>query len=152
MLTAIRQVLVPQATLLMVSQVELARMAETWRDGPSEGMLELDVADLTGSGCEYVLVTGTPGSGGSARSNTLYNADGVVVSVDWQPLPGPFVGCGSTLSAALSALMAQGLDAADVLQAAQEYTSGALAKAQRFGMGKYIPNRFYRAAPGHAGT
>jgi hydroxymethylpyrimidine/phosphomethylpyrimidine kinase len=147
MLTAIRQVLVPQATLLMVSQVELARMAETWRDGPSEGMLELDVADLTGSGCEYVLVTGTPGSGGSARSNTLYNADGVVVSVDWQPLPGPFVGCGSTLSAALSALMAQGLDAADALQAAQDYTSGALAKAQRFGMGKYIPNRFYRAAP-----
>jgi hydroxymethylpyrimidine/phosphomethylpyrimidine kinase len=147
MLTAIRQVLVPQATLLMVSQVELARMAETWREGPSEGMLELDVAELTGSGCEYVLVTGTPGSGGSARSNTLYNADGMVASIDWQPLPGPFVGCGSTLSAALGALLAQGQDAAAALKAAQDYTSGALARAQRFGMGKYVPNRFYRAWP-----
>ena len=33
MLTAIRQILVPQATMLLLSQVELARMAETWRDG-----------------------------------------------------------------------------------------------------------------------
>jgi hydroxymethylpyrimidine/phosphomethylpyrimidine kinase len=43
--------------------------------------------------------------------------------------------------------MARDCDAADALRAAQEYTSGALASAQRFGMGKYIPNKFYRAAP-----
>jgi hydroxymethylpyrimidine/phosphomethylpyrimidine kinase len=32
LLTAIRQLLVPQATLLMLSQVELGRLAETWRE------------------------------------------------------------------------------------------------------------------------
>jgi hydroxymethylpyrimidine/phosphomethylpyrimidine kinase len=146
MLCAIRQILVPQATVLMLSQVELTRMAETWREGASDGMLERDVAELTGSGCEYVLVTGTGGSGG-ARSNTLFGADGVLACFDWQHLPGPFVGAGSTLSAALTALMARGLDAPDALEAAQDYTSGALAAARRFGMGKYIPNRWYRPAP-----
>jgi hydroxymethylpyrimidine/phosphomethylpyrimidine kinase len=148
MITATRQILVPQATVLMCSQVELARMAETWREGPSEGMLELDVAELTGSGCEYVLVTGT-GSGGKG-ANTLYDADGVRAKVDWQHLAGPFLGAGCTLAAALAAQVARGADIETALAAAQEYTSGALAAAQRFGMGKCIPNRFYRlgAPPG----
>jgi hydroxymethylpyrimidine/phosphomethylpyrimidine kinase len=142
MLTATRQILVPQATVLMCSQVELARMAETWREGPSEGMLALDVAELTGSGCEFVLVTGT-GSGGKG-ANTLYDADGVRATLDWQHLAGPFLGAGCTLSAALAAQMARGLPVEAALAAAQDYTSGALAHAQRFGMGKCIPNRFYR--------
>lgn len=145
MVMAIRQILVPQATMLMVSQVELARMAETWREGGSGDMLLEDVAELTGSGCAYVLVTGTRGSGG-ACSNTLFDADGVVASIEWQLLPGPFVGAGSTLSAALTALMARGLEAGEALRRAQEYTTGALANAQRFGMGKLVPNKFYRAA------
>jgi hydroxymethylpyrimidine/phosphomethylpyrimidine kinase len=146
MVSAIRQILVPQATVLVLSQAELGRMAETWRDGGNDDMLDEDVAELTGSGCEFVLVTGT-GSGG-ARSNTLYDADGVVARVDWTHLQGPFVGAGCTLSAALTALMALGGDtgeAGDALRAAQDYTTGALSHAQRFGMGKFIPNRFFRA-------
>ena len=39
MLSAIRQILVPQASVLLLSQVELARMAETWREGGSGDML-----------------------------------------------------------------------------------------------------------------
>ena len=44
---------------------------------------------------------------------------GAVVTIDWQHLPGPFVGAGTTLSAALAALMAQGMDVTDALPAAQ---------------------------------
>jgi hydroxymethylpyrimidine/phosphomethylpyrimidine kinase len=144
---AIRQVLVPQATLLMLSQVELARMAETWRDGAAEATLGTDVATLTGSGCEYVLVTGTAGVQPGMRSNTLFNREGPLARLDWQPLTGPFVGAGSTLSAALTALLARvELDATEALQAAQDYTTEALLHAQRFGMGKYIPNRYFRLA------
>lgn len=143
MVSAIRQILAPQATLLMLSQVELARMAETWREGPED--LDGDVTELIASGCEFVLVTGT--GAGSKRSNTLYDADGVVASFEWQHLPGPFVGAGSTLSAALTALMARDTEPAEALRLAQEYTTGTLQHAQRFGMGKLVPNRFYRAAP-----
>jgi hydroxymethylpyrimidine/phosphomethylpyrimidine kinase len=150
MLMAIRQILVPQTTVLLLSQVELARMAETWRDGGGAGMLAADVAELTGMGCEFVLVTGTGSAGsgaGATLSNTLFDADGVVQVYNWQHLPGPFIGAGSTLSAALAALLAQQLDPEDAVQAAQEFTVGALAHAQRFGMGKLVPNKFFRAAP-----
>jgi hydroxymethylpyrimidine/phosphomethylpyrimidine kinase len=142
MISAIRQILVPQATLLMVSQVELARMAETWREGPED--VAGDVTELIASGCEFVLLTGT-GTGGK-RSNTLYDGDGPIASFEWQHLPGTFLGAGTTLSAALTALMARKTEACEALRLAQEYTTATLQHAQRFGMGKLVPNRFCPAA------
>ena len=142
MLSAIRSILAPQTTVLMLSQSELGRMAETWRDGGDGSLLE-DVAELTNAGCQYVLVTGTRDESGCC-SNTLFDADGEVARVDWKHLPGPFLGAGNTYSAAFTALMACGMEAPQALFAAQEYTTGALEHAQRFGMGKFIPNKFYR--------
>jgi len=152
--TAIRQLLVPQATLLMLSQVELGRLAETWREGVDgaeiDGTLESDVEHLLALGCEFVLVTGTPGGSASGDAsapntlaNTLYGADGVISHDAWQHLAGPFIGAGGTLSAALTAFMARGADVPEAVAAAQEYTVGALAHAQRYGMGKFVPNRFF---------
>jgi hydroxymethylpyrimidine/phosphomethylpyrimidine kinase len=143
---AIAQILAPQATLLQLSQAELGRMAEPWREAGLGAALAADVAELTSRGCQYVLVTGTAGHG-HQRSNSLFDRDGAVTVLEWQHLPGHFIGAGSTLSAALAALMAQGMDAASALRAAQDYTYGALLHAQRFGMGKLIPNRFYRILP-----
>jgi hydroxymethylpyrimidine/phosphomethylpyrimidine kinase len=145
MLMAIRQILVPQASVLLLSQVELARMAETWREGGGEQLQE-DVEELTGAGCAHVLVTctGASGSGPQAlRSNTLFGEDGLLASFDWRHLPGPFVGAGGTMSAALAAYMAHGSEAAEAARLAQRYTAGALQHAQRFGMGKLVPNKFY---------
>lgn len=145
MVSAIAQILIPQASLLIVSQVELARMAEMWREGGA-GELAENVAELTGAGCEHVLVTGT-GSSGTSGANTLFTRDGSCTAFDWQHLPGPFVGAGTTLSAALTALMARGMDAAAAVPLAQRFTSGALAHAQRHGMGKLVPHPFYQTAP-----
>ncbi len=151
MLSAIRSILAPQTTVLMLSQPELGRMAETWREGHVNGedtLLE-DVAELTTAGCQYVLVMGTRDDTGTC-SNTLFDADGEVARVEWKHLPGPFIGAGNTYSAAFTALMARGLDAKQALFAAQEYTTGTLEHAQRFGMGKFIPNKFYRGPHGPA--
>jgi hydroxymethylpyrimidine/phosphomethylpyrimidine kinase len=142
MLGAIRQILAPQATLLMLSQVELARMAETWRDPIDGDTLLEDVAEITASGCEFVLVTGTRSDSG-ACTNTLFDREGVHSTVEWPPVPGSFVGAGATLSASLTALLARGMEASMALRLAQEYTTGALRHAQRFGMGKLVPNRFF---------
>ncbi|MEC5159643.1 MULTISPECIES: bifunctional hydroxymethylpyrimidine kinase/phosphomethylpyrimidine kinase [unclassified Janthinobacterium] len=151
MLTALRQLLVPQTTVLLLSQVELERLAETWRDPDPADTLRADVDYLLALGCEFVLVTGTPNPGQgehALRANTLFGSDGVVRHDPWQPLAGSFSGAGATLSAALTALMARqgdgGCDAALALRAAQDYTAGALAHAQRFGMGKLVPNRLFR--------
>jgi hydroxymethylpyrimidine/phosphomethylpyrimidine kinase len=149
LLTAVRQLLVPQATVLMLSTVELGRMAETWREG-AEDTLESDVEHLLALGCEFVLVTGTPAAAVQGESaapntlaNTLFGADGVVSHDAWQHLAGPFIGAGGTLSAAITAFMARGADVPEAVAAAQEYTVGALAHAQRYGMGKFVPNRFF---------
>ena len=143
---SIRQILAPQATVLQLSQSELGRMAELWREAGVEGSIETDVAELTARGCQYVLVTGTS-SEGHKRANTLFDRDDGVTIIDWQHLPGHFTGAGTTLSGALAACMAHGMDAIEALRAAQEYTYGALLHAQRFGMGKLVPNRFYRILP-----
>lgn len=145
MLSALRSILAPQATALILSQAELGRMAELWRDGgdAAPGNLDEDVAELTSSGLQYVLVTGTRDTAG-ACSNRLFDASGEVARVDWQHLAGPFLGAGNTYSAAFTALMARGMDAPTALAVAQEYTTGALENAQRFGMGKFIPAKFFR--------
>jgi hydroxymethylpyrimidine/phosphomethylpyrimidine kinase len=149
MLSAIRSILAPQTTVLILSQSELGRMAETWRevgegmDANGDDALLADVAELTNAGCQYVLVTGTRDEAGNC-SNTLFDAEGVVAQVEWKHLPGPFIGAGNTYSAAFTALMACGMEAPQALFSAQDYTTGALEHAQRFGMGKLIPNKFYR--------
>jgi hydroxymethylpyrimidine/phosphomethylpyrimidine kinase len=159
LLMALRQLLIPQATLLMLSRVELARLAETWRDDGEDGSeednsndsvdtLQDDVTHLIDLGCEFVLVTGTPAqsdnaNGIKASANTLFGSEGIVRHDSWQHLVGPFVGAGSTLSAAIAALMARGMEAGDAVLAAQQYTAGTLLHAQRFGMGKLVPNRFF---------
>lgn len=148
LLTALRQLLIPQATVVMLSQVELGRLAETWREA-GEDTLESDVEHLLALGCEFVLVTGTSsGNAGdpaapNTLANTLYGADGVISHDAWQHLAGPFIGAGGTLSAAMAAFMARGADVPEAVAAAQEYTVGALAHAQRYGMGKFVPNRFF---------
>jgi hydroxymethylpyrimidine/phosphomethylpyrimidine kinase len=145
LLTIVRQLLVPQTSVLMLSRDELGRLAETWHDG--ETNTEEDARHLIELGCEFVLVTGTPagaGHGDAVRANTLYGADGMVRHDPWQHLPGPFLGAGGTLSAAIAAYLARGADTPQAVQLAQEYTQGALAHAQRYGMGKLVPNRTYR--------
>ncbi|MBZ2207737.1 hydroxymethylpyrimidine/phosphomethylpyrimidine kinase [Massilia sp. R798] len=143
MLTAVRQILVPQAAMLLVSQVELARMAETWRDGPAT--LADDVAELTGTGCGFVLVTGT-GSAGATVSDTLFGEDGEIATYSSARLPGSFIGAGCTISGTLAALLACGAEPVQAAQNALAFTAGALAHAQRFGMGKLVPNKFFNAA------
>lgn len=146
MLTLIHQLLVPQAHILMMSQPELARFADCWRDPGSVATVAEDAAELTAFGCGHVLVTGI-GGGDGARADNLYDADGLAVSLSWaQHLPGPFVGAGNTLSGALAARMAHGLDAIEALAYAQQYTAGALLHACRFGMGRLIPNKLFRIA------
>lgn len=146
--TLMHQLLVPQVSVLMLSQPELARFAECWREPGTEATLEQDVAELTASGCGHVLVTGVGGGDGS-RSDNLYDGDGLAASLPWrQHLPGPFVGAGTTLSAALAAGLARGAPAAAAFGAAQDYTGNALLHACRFGMGRLIPNKLFRAPGG----
>lgn len=144
LLVAIRELLIPQTTLLVCSAVELARLAETWRDPSTEDMLAVDAMKLIEMGCEFVFVTGTPGEVQDV-ANTLFDETGVVRQDNWQRVSGSFSGAGSTLSATIAALLANGLDVPEAVVEAQEFTVASLANAQRFGMGKLVPDRYFWA-------
>jgi hydroxymethylpyrimidine/phosphomethylpyrimidine kinase len=144
LLLAIRELLIPQTTLLLLSTVELSRLAETWRDAGTDEDQAADIAYLIESGCEYVFLTGTPADSNDV-ANTLYNEGGVVRNDHWQRVAGLHSGAGNTLSSAIAGLLANGLEVPEAVLEAQEFTMAALHHAQRLGMGKLIPDRNFWA-------
>jgi hydroxymethylpyrimidine/phosphomethylpyrimidine kinase len=144
LLVAMRELLIPQTTLLLVSAVELARFAETWREPSTDDTMALDAMRIIDLGCEYLFVTGTPCDVHDV-ANTLFNESGVVRHDNWQRQSGSFNGAGNTLSATIAAMLANGLDVPEAVFEAQEFTVAAIANAQRLGMGKLIPDRYFWA-------
>jgi hydroxymethylpyrimidine/phosphomethylpyrimidine kinase len=143
MVSAIRELLVPQSTVVTPNIMELRRLA-----GDDEDASLAECAQrLLDTGCEYVLVTGTHDSTPDVV-NTLYHRGGVIRSDSWQRLPGSYHGSGCTLASALAANLARGLDIADAVYEAQDYTWQALSHAFRPGMGQYLPDRLFWAREG----
>ncbi|HLA44302.1 MAG TPA: hydroxymethylpyrimidine/phosphomethylpyrimidine kinase, partial [Aggregatilineales bacterium] len=144
LLIATRELLIPQTTLLLLSAVELARFAETWREPSNEDTMALDAMRLIDLGCEYLFVTGTPGDVHDV-TNTLFSDAGIVRQDNWPRQSGSFSGVGNTLSATIAGMLANGLDVPEAVFEAQEFTMAALSHAQRLGMGKLIPDRYFWA-------
>jgi hydroxymethylpyrimidine/phosphomethylpyrimidine kinase len=143
MLVAMRELLVPQSTIMLLSAVELARFAESWREPMPVKSSADDAAELLGMGCAYLFVTGTGDM--QEAANTLYGEQGVVRHDRWQRQPGSFAGAGSTLSATIAALLANGLEVPEAVAEAQEFNVASIAHAQRLGMGRLIPDRQFWA-------
>jgi hydroxymethylpyrimidine/phosphomethylpyrimidine kinase len=142
MISAIRELLVPQSTVVTPNIPELRRLAEA-DDDDDAGLAEY-AQRLLDTGCEYVLVTGTHDSTADVV-NTLYHRGGVLRSDKWTRLPGSYHGSGCTLAAALAANLARGLEIGDAVYEAQDYTWHALSHGFRPGMGQYIPDRLFWA-------
>lgn len=141
MLAAIRELLVPQSTVVTPNVLELRRLAE---DEDGDSTLAECAQHLLDSGCEYVLVTGTHDATPDVI-NTLYHRGGILRADTWQRLPGSFHGSGCTLASALAANLARGLEIGDAVYEAQDYTWQALTRAYRPGMGQFIPDRLFWA-------
>jgi len=143
MVSAMRELLLPQTTILTPNSREARRLAQ---DGDDDDELALDgcAEKLIALGCEYVLITGTHENSPQVV-NTLYGPQGVVRSDNWERLPGSYHGSGCTLAAAIAATLANGLELPEAVREAQEYTWQTLNAGFRPGMGQYIPNRFFWA-------
>lgn len=145
LISAMRELLIPQTTLITPNSHEARRLAQ--EDGDEEdspaSLGECATRILT-LGCEYVLVTGTHENTPQVI-NTLYEQHGVVRSDAWQRLPGNFHGSGCTLASAIAATLANGLAIPEAVRDAQEYTWQTLKHAYRTGMGQLIPDRLFWA-------
>ena len=148
MIAAMREMLIPQTTVLTPNSHEARRLALFESDEE-----ELDLAGcarlLIDLGCEYVLVTGTHENTPRVL-NSLYNEDGMVQTDAWDRLPGSYHGSGCTLASAIAAALAFGQDVPQAVREAQAYTYETLKAAFRPGMGQYIPERFFWVQEGAA--
>jgi hydroxymethylpyrimidine/phosphomethylpyrimidine kinase len=143
MIAAMRDMLIPQTSVLTPNSHEARRLALFDSD---EDDLDLAAcaARLTELGCEYVLVTGTHENTPRVL-NSLYDAKGHVQTDAWDRLPGSYHGSGCTLASAIAAALAYGHDVPGAVRDAQNFTYEALKAAFRPGMGQYIPERFFWA-------
>lgn len=141
MAQALRELLLPQTTILTPNSMEARRLADIDDDDAS---LFDCATKLVEAGCEYVLVTGTHEATPQVV-NTLYGKGGIVRSDTWPRLPHQYHGSGCTLASAIAAMLANGLELPEAVREAQDYTWHALEKAYRPGMGQHLPDRLFWA-------
>jgi hydroxymethylpyrimidine/phosphomethylpyrimidine kinase len=147
MVIAMRELLIPQTTLITPNSLEARRLATDDGDDSDDSddpALEECARRILTLGCEYVLITGTHENTPQVV-NILYSQDGVVRSDSWQRLAGTYHGSGCTLASAIAATIANGLPIAEAVRDAQEYTWQTLSSAYRPGMGQQIPDRLFWA-------
>jgi hydroxymethylpyrimidine/phosphomethylpyrimidine kinase len=140
---AMRELLLPQTTIITPNSMEARRLAEA-DDDNDEPSLAMCAERLLAMGVEYVLITGTHEPTPQVV-NTLYGAKGIVRSDTWQRLPGSYHGSGCTLASAVAAMLANGLDIPEAVREAQDYTWHTLKRAYRPGMGQSLPDRLFWA-------
>jgi hydroxymethylpyrimidine/phosphomethylpyrimidine kinase len=147
LIAAIRDLLLPQTTILTPNSIEARRLAQEDPEEAEEGDLDDCASRLVELGAEFVLITGTHENTPQVL-NSLHGRQGVVRRDAWDRLPGSYHGAGCTLASAIAATIANGLDLPDAVREAQEYTWQTLAAAFRPGMGQFIPDRFFWAREG----
>jgi len=141
---AMRELLLPQTTILTPNSIEARRLIQDEENDEDNPDLAECAKRIVQLGCEYVLVTGTHEHTPKVI-NTLYGARGVIRSDNWPRLPGIYHGSGCTLASAIAALLANGLSMEEAVKEAQEYTWQALQFGFRPGMGQHIPDRLFWA-------
>ena len=138
LLDAMANLLFPLATVLTPNSEEARAFA------PEADNLDACAMELIEMGCGHVLVTGahepTP-----HVVNSLYSDHRLIETYTWERLAESYHGSGCTLAAAITALLAQGMEPVTAILEAQEYTWEALKHGYRPGMGQMIPDRFFWA-------
>lgn len=150
MISAMRELLIPQTTLITPNSLEARRLVRDESDDIEEEE-DPDLGEcarrLLALGCEYVLITGAHENTAQV-SNSLYDQQGLVRTDSWQRLPGTYHGSGCTLASAVAATIANGLGIPEAVRDAQEYTWQTLKYAYRTGMGQLVPDRLFWAREG----
>lgn len=142
-IAAIREMLLPQTTLITPNAPEARRLAENDED-EGEPSIDTCAQRLIELGAQYVLITGTHENTPQVI-NTLYGPDGVIRRDRWERLPGSYHGSGCTLASAIASCIAGGANVEDAVRDAQDYTWQTLKNGFRAGMGQFIPDRLFWA-------
>ncbi|MEW6446187.1 MAG: bifunctional hydroxymethylpyrimidine kinase/phosphomethylpyrimidine kinase [Pseudomonadota bacterium] len=136
LIAAMRELLLPQATILTPNSPEARRLA------PDADNLHACALSLLEQGSEYVLITGAHEPTDEVE-NLLFGGHRLLETYTWPRLPESYHGSGCTLASAIAGLLAQGHEPMSAIHQAQDYTWQALEQAYRLGRGQMIPNRLF---------
>ncbi|MGL4766903.1 MAG: bifunctional hydroxymethylpyrimidine kinase/phosphomethylpyrimidine kinase [Formosimonas sp.] len=145
---AMHELILPNTHLLIVQKPLLAQLAEIKHDFSNIAthqphvLTQAHAQALLGAGCGYILVIDAIAPDKQVV-HQLYNSDGLLRTDTTLRLPDSFLGANSTLSAAITALIAHGQATAQAVGEGLEYTWQTLKHGISMGMGKKIPDRFY---------
>jgi len=145
-LDAFRELLLPQTSVLVGHHSTLRRwLLPDWSGDRNPG--PRDIAKAAAElGVPYTLVTGITAND-QHIDNVLATPETVVGHEKFERIEAVFSGAGETLSAALAALIATGLDLSAAASEALHYLDRCLDEGFRPGMGKVIPDRLFWALP-----
>ena len=145
-LDAFRELLLPQTSILVGHHSTLRRwLLPDWSSDKNPG--PRDIAKAAAElGVPYTLVTGITVND-QHIDNVLATPETVVGHEKFERIEAVFSGAGETLSAALAALIATGLDLSAAASEALHYLDRCLDEGFRPGMGKVIPDRLFWALP-----
>jgi hydroxymethylpyrimidine/phosphomethylpyrimidine kinase len=132
---AICTMLLPIATLITPNRTEALQLTDELE--PAQAAKK-----LLAQGCQSVLITGEEETE-SIITNRLYTNDDNCRTFTWERLPGDYHGSGCTLSSAIAALLALGIDIMTAVEQAQQYTWNTLKHGIQYGKGQLHPNRYY---------
>lgn len=143
-LDAFRELMLPQTTVLVGNHSTLWRwLLPDWSGerNPSARDIAKGAADV---GVPYTLVTGIP-MPEQFIENVLATPQAVLYSEKFERFEAVFAGAGETLSAALSALLANGHDLQAATAEALTYLDHSLDAGFHPGMGHIVPDRLFWA-------
>ena len=145
-LDAFRELLLPQTSVLVGHHSTLRRwLLPDWSIEKNPGPRDIAKA-ASELGVPYTLVTGLTASD-QHIDNVLATPETVVGHEKFERIEAVFSGAGETLSAALAALIATGLDLSVAASEALHYLDRCLDEGFRPGMGHVIPDRLFWALP-----
>ncbi len=145
-LDAFRELLLPQTSVLVGHHSTLRRwLLPDWSGERNPG--PRDIAKAAAElGVPYTLVTGLP-LPEQHIDNVLATPEMVLGHEKFERIEAVFAGAGDTLSAALAALLATGMDLPEATSEALHYLDRCLDEGFRPGMGQVIPDRLFWALP-----
>lgn len=143
-LAAMRELLLPLATIVTPNSVELTQLA------PEAGTPDAAAGEVLRRSCRNVLLTGGHESGEYVVNRwfrTVHEATHEVTEFRWPRLEREFHGSGCTLASAVAGNLALGRDMESALREAQQYTWESLRRAWRAGAGQHLPERGFLREP-----
>lgn len=143
-LDAFRELLLPQTSVLVGHHSTLRRwLLPEWSGERNPGPRDIAKA-ASELGVPYTLVTGLP-LPEQHIDNVLATPETVIAHEKFERIEAVFAGAGDTLSAALAALLATGMDLPDATSEALAYLDRSLDEGFRPGMGQVVPDRLFWA-------